>query len=176
MPRTNKTTLKQIADYWVSHSEICETKLNFDWSDAYSHCWNCGDNKKRKSNVSLEKCHIIPHSLGGLDEPSNYVLLCKSCHESAPNTSNPNDMWDWIKSNFIPFSFTDTYHIRQALIMFKEKEGYSFFEKAVFVDDLNDCIKKELRKTSTHLSHKNNTSTLYFTLKKIIENHLKRPS
>jgi hypothetical protein len=31
--RKDKTTLKQIADYWAANSDICETKLNFDWSD-----------------------------------------------------------------------------------------------------------------------------------------------
>lgn len=176
MSRSNKTTLKEIADYWVNHSNICETELNFDWADSYTHCWNCGHNKQWASNKkpSLEKCHIIPHSLGGKDIPSNYVLLCKDCHRLAPNTSNPNDMWEWIKSNYTPFSFTGTYHIRQALVMFKQKEGCSFFDKAAHIKDLSQCIKNELQKTSVHFSCRINASTLYFTMRNIIQDNLKR--
>ena len=80
MKREIKTTLKQISDYWIKNNNISETELNFDWSDSDTHCWSCGDNKHRKSKstVSLERCHIIPHSLGGEDLPNNYVCFVKN--------------------------------------------------------------------------------------------------
>jgi hypothetical protein len=165
-----KTTIKQISKYW--NGKVSETDLNFDWSESETHCWNCGDNKYRKSKktASLERCHIIPRSLKGKDIPSNFVLLCKECHKEAPNTTNPNDMWDWIKSNYMPFSFYGTYTIRKALIMFKMKEGYSFLDKIKDIDYLNNIILTEFKKTSTHLL-KTNESTYYYMFKHIIDNN-----
>jgi len=170
--RTNKTTLSKIADYWIINSNISETDLNFDWSDAHTHCWNCGDDKYRSSvkKASLERCHIIPHSLGGKDTPSNYVLMCSDCHSEAPNTSNHNDMWNWIKSNYMPLSLYGTYRIRKAAIMFKQKEGYSFFEKAMHIENFEEVILLEMRKTSTH-KVKMTVSTYYYMFKGIIENY-----
>ncbi len=172
MKRQDKTTLKQIADYWVKNNNINETQLNFDWSESHTHCWNCGDNKssKSKKRPSLERCHIIPRSLNGSDIPSNYVLLCKECHSQAPNTSYENDMWEWIKSNYIPFSFYGTYKIRKALVMFKDKEGYSFFDKAIKIKNLNNAFNLELSKISTH-GFKFNVVTYYYMLKSIIKNY-----
>ena len=172
MKRQDKTTLKEIADYWIKNNNIDETQLNFDWSEAHTHCWNCGDNQYRKSKktASLERCHIIPHALKGEDKPSNYVLLCHKCHSEAPNTSESNDMWDWIKSNYIPLSFYETYKIRKALVMFKEKEGYSFFDKAINIKDINNAITSEARKTGTH-GIKYNVSTFYYIFKSIIKNY-----
>lgn len=67
-----------------------------DWSEAGSRCWRCGYEK------DLERCHIIPDSLGGKDEPSNLVLLCKRCHAEGPNVTDPEIMWDWIRAYGVP--------------------------------------------------------------------------
>lgn len=167
-----KTTKKQIAEYWMKHNNICETELNFDWSEAETHCWNCGDNKYRSSTkkTSLERCHIIPSALNGEDTPSNYVLLCDTCHSEAPNTSNPNDMWNWIKSNHIGFAFYGTYTIRKALVLFKQKHGYSFIQKVIGIENFQEILTKELLKTNTH-GHRMNVSTYYYMFKTIVENY-----
>ena len=121
--RRMSTSITAIADYWSNNpKKICETELNFDWSEAKTHCWGCG-----KKDSKLERCHIIPHALGGEDTPSNYVLLCNMCHIESPDSTDPSHIWDWIKSKYIPFSLYDTYKIREALVMFKQKEGFSFF-------------------------------------------------
>ncbi len=39
-------------------------------------CWGCG----RDDMQPLEKAHIKAHSRDGGDEPSNFFLLCGSCH------------------------------------------------------------------------------------------------
>jgi Zn finger protein HypA/HybF involved in hydrogenase expression len=166
MGRVIRTTKSQIAEYWIKNNNISELELNFDWSEANTHCWNCGDDRHGK----LERCHIIPDSLGGSDSPDNYVLLCKSCHEEAPNINNSNDMWCWIKSNYMPLSFYGTYKIRKALIMFKQTEGYSFFDKALTIKDFDKVIKEELKNISTH-GVKFNISTYYYMLKNIINNN-----
>ena len=60
-----KTTISEIIKYWIKYEDECE--LNFDWSEADKICWRCGNERK------LQRCHIIPDSLGGKDEPNNFV-------------------------------------------------------------------------------------------------------
>lgn len=85
-----QTPLSEIIDYWARRVNECG--LSVDWAEAESHCWRCGYEK------DLERCHIIPDSLGGKDEPSNLVLLCKQCHAEGPNVTDPEIMWDWIRA------------------------------------------------------------------------------
>lgn len=84
----NKTPISEIVNYWASRIDECD--LSVDWSEAEEYCWNCGSPKE------LTRCHIVPHSLGGKDEASNYVVLCRRCHEEAPNVEDPRIMWDWL--------------------------------------------------------------------------------
>ena len=37
---------------------------------------------ERWERSGLEKAHIVPHSLGGANSPSNFFMLCRSCHFS----------------------------------------------------------------------------------------------
>lgn len=46
----------------------------------------------------LERCHIVPRSLGGSDEPENLFLLCLECHDRAPNTTSREAFLQWVKS------------------------------------------------------------------------------
>src|SRR5262249_7661154 len=64
-----------------------ECGLGVDWSEAEERCWRCG------YKSSLQKCHIVPDSLGGAARPSNLVLLCCRCHREAPNVADPRFMW-----------------------------------------------------------------------------------
>lgn len=91
-----RTTKEEIIDYWVRQG-VDECDLSVDWAEADSHCWRCGCER------NLERCHIVPDSLGGKDEPSNLVLLCKRCHADGPNVADPEIMWDWIKSYKVAF-------------------------------------------------------------------------
>ena len=93
--RKIKTSKKEIVDYWSGHVDECG--LSVDWADADCRCWRCGCKK------NLQRCHIIPDSLGGKDEASNLVLLCTRCHEDGPNVKDPEIMWDWIKAYGVPF-------------------------------------------------------------------------
>lgn len=79
-----------IAYYWSLR--ISDAELNVDWCDASTRCWSCAD------EVRCERCHIIPRSLGGSDEPDNLVLLCHQCHQENPNTEDPQLFWEWLKS------------------------------------------------------------------------------
>lgn len=117
-----KTTKKEIVDYWSRIEDECG--LSVDWAEAEERCWRCGYEKK------LQRCHIIPNSLGGKDEPSNLVLLCERCHIDAPNIESKTFMWDWIRANGT--SFYDTFWQKTA------KKEYEFIYQKSFMQELKD--------------------------------------
>ena len=86
----SKYTIRNIVDYWSKN--IDNSEIDIPWENAHMLCWSCGI----KSN--LQKCHIIPHALGGKGKPSNLVLLCINCHKENPNVNSYNGYWDWLKS------------------------------------------------------------------------------
>lgn len=43
----------------------------------------------------LERCHIIPRSLGGSDNPENLFLLCRECHDDAPDITSKKFFLMW---------------------------------------------------------------------------------
>ncbi len=81
-----KTKKEDIVKYCFFEKLIDESGLSIDASEAHERCWRCGCEK------SLERCYIIPASLGGKDEPANLVLLCKRCHLDNPNITDPEIM------------------------------------------------------------------------------------
>ena len=117
-----KTTRQQAADYWSRRVDECD--LSVDWSEATTHCWRCGCER------NLERCHIVPDSLGGKDKPSNIVLLCKRCHADGPNVTDPEIMWDWIKAYSVPF-----YDTFWTILALKE---YRFIYNRSFTQDIAD--------------------------------------
>jgi hypothetical protein len=58
------------------------------WEEIFD-CWN---------RVPLQRCHIISRSLGGSDEPENLFLMCRECHDLAPNTNIPDIFFRWVRS------------------------------------------------------------------------------
>ncbi len=46
--------------------------------------------------TELDRCHIVPQSLGGTDEPENIFLMCKRCHDSAPDTTSKELFLCWV--------------------------------------------------------------------------------
>jgi len=158
LPKRN-TTKKQISEYWSHNSKIPETDLNFDWSDSFDCCWNCGIFTKH-----TERCHIIPIALNGEDKPHNYVLLCKRCHGEAPNIHCKNAMWDWILKNKKKYSCF-SYNVSNVIEQLEREYNINFFN----VDNVDEFIKKlkhELENISTH-SFYVTESTYYYMLKKV---------
>lgn len=117
-----KTTKKEIVEYWEGKQDECG--LSVDWAEAKERCWRCGYKKR------LQRCHIIPDSLGGKDEASNLVLLCERCHIDAPNVESKTFMWDWIRANGT--SLYDTFWDIRA-----QKE-YEFIYKKSFMQELKE--------------------------------------
>ncbi|NVM38572.1 MAG: HNH endonuclease [Candidatus Lokiarchaeota archaeon] len=106
MSKKSQHWIKECVNYWSSR--IYEGDLGVDFSEAHERCWRCG--YKRKA----QKCHIVPKSLGGSEKPSNLIPLCAQCHDEAPDVSEVNEMFDWIKKDCA--TFYDTFWEDRALM------------------------------------------------------------
>ncbi len=104
-------TKAQIFHHWKNSDEI----RIIDWFEP--SCWACGEwwgghydldietlgtgekvLNKVWNVVPLQRCHIIPKSLGGSDEVENLVLLCAPCHDLAPNTRSRDLFIKWVNN------------------------------------------------------------------------------
>ncbi|VUX10777.1 HNH endonuclease [Streptococcus constellatus] len=140
-----RTTINDIVAYWAN--KVYEGDLSVDWSEAHERCWRCAHKTR------LERCHIIPYSLGGGDSPSNLVLLCKRCHLENPNVVDPEIMWYWLKA--YQTSFYDTFWIVQGMEEYQKIYGQDFLKQLVqfgMTDDkkLQHLIKEKMRGSIHH--------------------------
>ena len=145
----NKTSISQIVDYWAPRIDECD--LSVDWSEAEEYCWNCGSPK------DLTRCHIVARSLGGQDIPSNYVVLCRKCHEEAPNVDDPRIMWDWLIAH--KTTFYKTYFVeegwREYEFIYKRSvnEELSYIAEQSPTQDLDrfqEIFKAAISRSTTH--------------------------
>lgn len=121
-----KTTIDQIVEHWSQR--ILDGKITVCIDEAYTCCWRCGSERK------LQRCHIVPASRGGKDDPSNLVLLCEDCHKEGPNVDDPKIMWDWLMAYKMPF-----------LDMFRSYQGlreYEFIYKKTVEQELRDIFNR----------------------------------
>lgn len=141
-----KTKKKEIVDYWAKHIDECG--LSIDFSEAHELCWRCGCKR------NLERCHIIPDSLGGEDKPSNFVLLCKRCHLDNPNVADSEIMWDWLHSYAVPFY--DTFWYLQGMEEYEKIYSVSipeeFRKRNISKEDENE-IKKLIERKMMNASY-----------------------
>lgn len=142
-----KTKISQIVDYWAEHQDECG--LSVDFAEAHERCWRCGGKR------GLQRCHIIPDSLGGKDTPSNLVLLCSRCHLDNPNVADAEIMWDWLNAYAVPFY--DTFWSIQGMLEYERIYGVSFREelrkrgiKRENQDEINEIFKCQVEKASYH--------------------------
>lgn len=162
-----KTKIPEIVDYWNEH--VDESDLSVDFSEAHERCWRCGCRRK------LERCHIVPDSQGGADEPSNLVLLCKRCHLENPNLTDPEIMWDWLKAYKV--TFYDTFWSNQGLLEYKRIYGTAFKEemrKREIKDSafLVNAIENAMEKTSYHFGDPHlNAATLAGVLRMALKEY-----
>lgn len=112
MRREHMPTRQKIADYWTGEEgqyrilgiqeafKINVTGLLCIEHDI-AHCWACnktlrgGRRGYNTPDLGLQRCHIIPHSLGGSNHPSNLFLMCDRCHTASPDTSEEIYFWKW---------------------------------------------------------------------------------
>ena len=101
----------QVFEHWKDR--LGELGFFIDWGEP--GCWACGFHYGAKydikrSDVSwcellecwdripLQRCHVIPRSLGGTDGVDNLFLMCRECHDLAPNTSMPAVFFEWARA------------------------------------------------------------------------------
>lgn len=111
MREDNLPTKAEIFNYWKD--KISEMGIFIDRGEP--SCWACGfhyddkyDLKKGDApletilecwnNIPLQRCHIVPRSLEGKDTVDNLFLLCRECHDLAPNTIYPEIFLEWAKN------------------------------------------------------------------------------
>lgn len=157
-----KTTHDEIADYWSHHQD--ESGLSVDWAEAKELCWRCAQGRQ------LQRCHIVPRSLGGSESPSNLVLLCSQCHSEAPNVSDPEFMWVWLRAHAA--SLYGTYWHERALTEFKFIYGHPPFidikDYESFTSTYAKSIKKYFDQSGTHWGQGGaNPSTIAWILRQV---------
>lgn len=99
-----------IFDYWKNKLDLKD--IFIDWGEP--SCWACKwgwdgrydirhpDESWEKilrawEKAPLQRCHILPRSLGGSDDVSNLFLMCRECHDLAPNTTNMDFFFFWAR-------------------------------------------------------------------------------
>lgn len=151
-----KTTKQQIADYWFSL--VDESDLSLDASEAQERCWRCGCEGR------LEKCHIMPYSRGGMDVPSNLVLLCSRCHIDNPNIADSEIMWDWIRAYSTPLynTFWTLQGMKEYQFIYKRSIEQELEERQITdIKEFQQIVTEQLEKTTYHFGHPNlNSATL----------------
>ncbi|RTE09512.1 HNH endonuclease [Paenibacillus whitsoniae] len=126
-------------------------KRGLDWGEPC--CWACKrdlDDKydlnrpratreeiiKNWERAPLQRCHIIARQFGGEDIPDNLFLMCKSCHDRAPNTKSREAFLDWVERQ-------DYIALVQEDIM-RELRSFDLLDR---IDDVTEMLAdKELMK------------------------------
>lgn len=135
-------------DYWFSI--VDESRLSVDASEAHKRCWRCGSEK------TLERCHIIPDSLGGEDKPSNLVLLCHRCHLDNPNVADTKIMWDWLRAYGTPFydTFWNIQGMKEYEFIYRKSLEEEFKARNIVdTDRFKRIFSEQIHKTTFHYGH-----------------------
>lgn len=166
-----KTTKDEIVNYWFFEKFIDKCGLSVDASEAKERYWRCG------CKHNLERCHIVPESLGGKDEPSNLVLLCHRCHLDNPNITDPEIMWDWLRAYGVPMY--DTFWNLMGLKEYKFIYNRSFYSELFDLEikshkEANELIKSYLPEIIKQVGHHygypcTNTATIAGAYRMIIK-------
>jgi len=61
----------------------------------FSERWRQATPQASWQRAGLERAHIVPRSLGGPDDVSNLLLLCRPCHRESPDWVDPEQMARW---------------------------------------------------------------------------------
>lgn len=138
------TTHLEIVDYWSEHQDECD--LSVYWAEAEKLCWRCAHQR------NLQRCHIIPRSLGGDESPSNLVLLCAQCHSEAPNVADPDFMWVWIRAHATPYygTYWQERGLKEYELIFGKKPFSGLTQTDELMDEVLRTAKDIFLKTSTH--------------------------
>ena len=166
---TIKTTKKEIVNYWSSR--VNEWELSVDFSEAQERCWRCG------CKSVLYRCHIIPDSLGGKDDPTNLVLMCNRCHREAPNINDKDFFWDWLKAQktFLYDTYWTIRGMKEYEDIYKESFMESFQKTNAKNEDFEIYLNKKKNFVTIHFGEgRLNPSTIAGILRSFIKEHEKK--
>lgn len=148
-----------VAKCWTAHrGRIMREEIPaVEWPSFYDEgkrCWCCG-----RSDRKLQKCHIVPKSIGGADAWSNIIPMCSICHDKAPDVGDPVYLFNWIREQANPFTGLGFGHMWQQALWFqeeiktreipREKEGYY---RRLYLDEVWRLL---MEKASTHAAQSN---------------------
>ena len=150
----------------------------FDWGEP--SCWACGKWWVTKYDITnphvsdeelaknydrvkpLQRCHIVPRSLGGSDDVSNLFLMCKECHDLAPNTLSKDVFFQWVEHQSW-FSRKYSEHISEMKTFGISEKDCKAITKLLFSKDFNQWCRKNigLHWSQSGYGAKITTSSLY---------------
>ncbi len=144
----NNIRRESIVEYWRDEIENNESQVRIkpSWDDALTNCWACGNN----FGGNLEKCHIIPHILGGEMDESNMFLMCQYCNKLNPETVFVEDFFKWVDGRQ-----REGMVITTANPMGYDKEHHMMYGY-IFSEMMEICLKQEEHKGIFHLQMMNN--------------------
>ncbi len=157
-----ETTHREIVEYWAVN--LNESGLSVDIAEADKLCWRCSQKR------SLQRCHIVPRSLGGSEAPSNLVLLCAQCHAEAPNVEDSDFMWVWLRAHAVSFYGLYWYQrgFREYEFIFGKKPFSNLENMEEIMPKVRLAIETYLANTSTHWGQgKINPATIAWLLHKV---------
>lgn len=110
--RKGMPSRQKIAFYWRDTSWDY-FGYSMEWQEPF--CWACGtfdgsldmDQSGQKgiavfrvweNHGYLQRCHVVPKSLGGCNCEANLVLLCARCHRESPDTKDPIHFQNWVRN------------------------------------------------------------------------------
>lgn len=156
---------REIVGYWAEHMDECG--LSVDWAEAEKLCWRCAQPRL------LQRCHIVPRALGGSDDVSNLILLCGQCHAEAPNVSDPEFMWTWLRAHAAVLYGTYWYirGVREyELIYGKALLDECIQDSSILLPKIHASLAKYMEQTSTHWGQgKINPATIAWLLRQIVQ-------
>ncbi len=135
-----------IKDMW-SLSEI------EDIAEYESICWACEAELKHSK---LYRAHIVSQKNGGDNQPNNFVLLCKRCHEEQPDAVSKETLISWIKNHTLEINIQFQRANEATDLLFREaakygnpEEVYLKYIESIGGDDaIRFIVKKAMMKNS----------------------------
>ncbi|MBN8759538.1 MAG: HNH endonuclease [Thiobacillus sp.] len=156
------TTYREIVDYWTRHQSECG--LSVDWAEAETLCWRCAQKRQ------LQRCHIVPQTLGEDESPSNLVLLCAQCHAEAPNVADSNFMCIWLRAHAVPFygTYWQERGFREYEFIFGEKPFSGLTHSDALLQEVRRILENIFPRASTHWGQgKINPATWAWVLRQV---------
>ncbi len=142
-------------------------------------CWACGCLENYEEMYpgvgKIERCHIVPKSMGGSNDPFNLFLMCSRCHRRSPDTNDPNIMFAWMEQQYDDKILSAKELEKNLLQYFPEINGDDKKKNGNNLLRLTECIyTKEfseyyINNSSYHFGIKNKVSTYVGLLRKYVD-------